>query len=163
MKVLRIIGSIVAGLVALGVVVYFGARCGDGPLGPIPGGALASGEWVEAPVEDWSFVRDVPEIEFQLDQDSISRTVWILFADDRAFIPASLSFPPGKDWYHRAQKDGRSVLRIEGRRYPVELRRVDDEATKEAVVEAVLEKYEPPPSAADENGVMFFEVTSRPR
>jgi hypothetical protein len=153
---------VIGGLVALGVVVYFGARCGDGPLAMIPGGPLASGDWVEAPVDDWSFVRDVPEIEFQLEQDSISRTVWIFFADGRAFVPASLSFPPGKDWYVRAQQDGRSVLRIDGRRYPVTLRRVDDAATKKAAIEAVVAKYAPPPGT-DENGVMFFEVTSRPR
>jgi hypothetical protein len=128
----------------------------------IPGGEIRSGEWVEEPVTDWSFVRDVDTIEFQLVQDSISRTVWILYADGRAFIPASLSFPPGKDWYHRAQKDGRSVIRIEGKRYPVTLRRVDDDATKKAVIEAVVEKYAPPPGT-DENGVMFFELTSRPR
>jgi hypothetical protein len=162
MKVLRIIAVGIGALAVLGLVVYYGARFGDGPLGMIPGGAIASGEWVEAPVADWSFVDDVQEIEFQLVQDDISRTVWVLHADGRAFVPASLSFPPGKDWYHRAQKDGRSVLRIEGRRYPVTLRRVDDDATKQAVVAAVVDKYAPPPGSGEGN-VMFFEVSSRPR
>ncbi len=162
MKILRFVGSGLAAVVILGIVVYFGARCGDGPLAMIPGGPIASGEWVEAPVTDWSFVTDVQEIEFQLEQDSISRTVWILFADGRAFIPASLSFPPGKDWYHRAQDDGRSVIRIGGKRYPVTLRRVDDDATKKAVIDAVAAKYAPPPGSGEGN-VLFFEVSSRPQ
>ncbi len=162
MKVLRIIGIVLGALVALVLVVYYGARFGDGPLAMIPGGPISSGEWVEAPVADWQFVDDVQEIEFQLEQDDISRTVWVLYADGRAFVPASLSFPPGKDWYHRAQTDGHSVLRIEGKRYPVTLRRVDDDATKQAVVAAVVDKYAPPPGSGEGN-VMFFEVSSRPR
>jgi len=162
MKVLRIVGMALGALVLLCIVVYFGARFGDGPIAMIPGGPLASGEWVETPVSDWSFARDVQEIEFQLEQDSISRTVWILVAGDRAFVPASLSFPPGKDWYHRAQTDGASVVRIDGKRYAVTLRRVDDDETKAAVVEAVVAKYAPPPGT-NENGVMFFEVSSRAR
>ncbi len=162
MQIVRYVGSGLVALIGLGIIVYFGARCGDGPMGLIPGGPLSSGAWVDARVEDWSFVKDVEEIEFQLEQDDISRTVWILYADGRAFIPASLSFPPGKDWYHRAQEDGRSVLRIEGQRYPVTLRRVDDDATKQAVVAAVADKYAPPPGGGDGN-VMFFEVSSRER
>lgn len=160
MKIVATIGKILGAIVVLLVVVYFGARCGDGPLGMIPGGPIVGGELVAAPVGDWSFVRDIDTIEFQLDQDSISRTVWVVFGDGRAFIPASLSFPPGKDWYHRAQKDGRSMLRIEGKRYPVTLTRVDDDATKQTVGAVILEKYAPPPGSSEGN-VMFFEVRSR--
>ena len=163
MTVVRWLVRIVVVIALLVAALFVGARYHDGPLGLVPGGPLTAGEIVVAPVVDWSFATDTDTIELQLDGESTSRTTWILVADGRAYIPASLSFPPGKDWYHRAQKDGRSVIRIEGRRYPVELRRVDDEATKQAVIEAVLEKYEPPPSAGDENAVMFFEVTSRPR
>ena len=162
MKIVVTLGKILGALLLLIGIVYFGARLGDGPLGMIPGGPIASGDWAEAQVADWTFATDIDTIEFQLEQDSISRTVWIAVAHGRAFIPASLKFPPGKDWYHRAQDDGSSVLRIDGKRYAVDITRVDDGLTKQLVGKTIQGKYETPPGS-DENSVMFFEVKSRAR
>ena len=44
MTVLRWLVRIVVGLIALSALVFVAARLHDGPLGPIPGGALVSGE-----------------------------------------------------------------------------------------------------------------------
>ena len=94
---------IVVGLSSVrGALVFVGARFHDGPLGPIPGGALASGEIVSAPVTDWSFAKDVAEVELQLESQDHSRTVWILVNDGQAYVPCSLGFPPGKSWYQEA-------------------------------------------------------------
>lgn len=161
MSVIRWILRIAVALVVLVLVAYFGARLHDGPVGPIPGGAIASGEWYELPVSDWSFAKDVKEIELQLESQKISRTTWILVRGGTAFVPCSLGFPPGKTWYQKAQEDGRAVLRINGQRYAVTLTRDDDPSLAEFARPEVTRKYgNPPPSSA---GVMFFRIASRAR
>jgi hypothetical protein len=160
MAVLRVLGKIVAALVALGVAGYFAPRfLHDGPLGPIPGGPLRSGALVETPVTDWSFARDVSEIELQLETQGRSRTTWILVRDGTAWVPCSLGFPPGKTWYEDAQRDGRAILRIEGKRYPVQLTRDDDPALADFARAEVTRKYVNPPPG--DSGALFFRVTSR--
>jgi hypothetical protein len=159
MRIVKIFGGIMAGLL-LGVAAAFvGARFHDGPLGLIPGGALSSGELVPNPVSDWAFATSVDTIELQLMGDETSRTTWILVSEGRAYIPCSLGFPPGKSWHLRADEDGRSIVRILGKRYPVTLKRLRD-STLEPELEAIVEsKYGGgPPSDA---GVWFFAVESR--
>jgi hypothetical protein len=162
MRVVRWIATALVALVLLVAGVAVAARFADGPLGPFPGGALRSGEWVEAPVADWSFARDVQEVELQLESQPSSRTTWILVKDGEAFVPCSLGFPPGKRWHFAATEDGRAVLRIEGRRYPVQLTRAEAEpGLAEPLRAEVSRKYgDPPPTDA---GVWIFRVTSRPR
>ena len=159
MGLLRILVRSVAALVVLGMALYFGARLHDGPLAMIPGGPLASGDFVETPTSDWSFATDLSEIELQLESQSISRTTWILVRNGVAYIPCSLSFPPGKSWYVEAQRDGRAILRIEGRRYRVLLTRDDDPTLAGFARPEVERKYGSPPPG--EGGAIFFEVTSR--
>ena len=162
MTALRWLFRILLGLVALVALVFFGARLHDGPLGPIPGGPLASGTEVTEPVIDWSFVKDVKEIELQLASQGRSRTTWILFHEGVAYVPCSLGVPPGKSWYRAAAADGRATLRIEGKRYPVQLTKLSDAevAQLESFVRAeVTRKYgNAPPTGG---GVWLFHVTSR--
>jgi len=159
MTVLRWLIRILAGLVALIALVFVVARFHDGPLGPIPGGPLASGELVREPIYDWSFATDVQEIELQLDSERRSRTVWLLVLENQAFVPCSLGFPPGKSWYRQAALDGRATLRIEGRRRPVVLTKTDDPALAEALRLEVQRKYGRVPPGESE--IWVFQVTSR--
>lgn len=159
MGFLRILARALAVLVVLAVGIYFGARLHDGPLGMIPGGPLVAGDFVETPTTDWAFAKELSEIELQLESQSISRTTWILVRDGVAYIPCSLSFPPGKSWYVDAQRDGRAILRIEGRRYRVALTRDDDPTLPGFARPEVERKYGTPPPG--EGGAMFFKVTSR--
>ena len=163
MTILRWLLRIVLGAIALVALLFIGARFHDGPLGPIPGGALEAGPEVTEPIGDWSFAKEVDEIELQLASQETSRITWILVHEGQAYVPCSLGFPPGKSWYKRAVVDGRATLRIEGRRYPVTLTKLDDAATQqlEPTVRAeVVRKYgQPPPSEA---GVWLFRVASRP-
>jgi hypothetical protein len=131
----------------------------DGPLGPIPGGPLRSGELVSSPVLDWSFVASVEEIELQLASQSRSRTTWVLFHEGHAYVPSATGFPPGKNWNVRAEEDGRAILRISGSRYPVTLTRVEDEGLIAALGAADLEKYPDGPPGTD--GTWYFTVASR--
>lgn len=157
MKVLRLVVRLAMILVAFAAGATLIARLHDGPLGPLPGGALASGVVVAEPVADWSFAATIPEIEMQLDSQAVSRTVWIIAHDGKAYVPAAVSYPPGKTWHEVALKDGRGVLRIDGKRYPVTLRKVEDPAVIEAVRETAFRKYPARPSGE----VWLFEVTSR--
>ena len=162
MVALRWLLRIVLGAIALVALLFFGARFRDGPLGPIPGGALEAGPEVSAPIGDWSFAKDVGEIELQLASQTTSRTTWILVHEGQAYVPCSLGFPPGKSWYKQAVVDGRATLRIEGKRYSVTLTKLDDAAVQqlEATVRSeVTRKYgQMPPSDA---GVWLFRVASR--
>ncbi len=161
MTILRWLFRGVVALVGLILALFVGARMHDGPLGPIPGGAIASGEWVDPASPDWSFAKDVAEIELQLESQSTSRTTWILVRDGAAWIPCSLSFPPGKTWYQHVATDGRAVLRIDGKRYPVTLAQDPDPTLPDFALAEVTRKYgKPPPS---EGGSMFFRVEPRAR
>jgi len=161
MKILRWLLRIVAALAVLILALFLGARLHDGPLGPIPGGALASGEWVDPVSPDWSFAKDVGEIELQLESQSISRTTWILVRDGQAWIPCSLSYPPGKNWYSHVASDPRAVLRIDGKRYAVTLTQDADPTLPDFALAEVTRKYGRPPPT--EGGALFFRLEPRAR
>jgi hypothetical protein len=159
MRILKILGSTVVALLLFVAAAFVAARFHDGPLAIIPGGPLSSGELVSSPVPDWSFADSVETIELQLVEDDISRTTWILVSDGRAFIPCSLGFPPGKRWHLRADQDGRAIIRLLGKRYPVTLKRLSNSTLELELKAIVSSKYGGgPPSDA---GVWFFSVKSR--
>ena len=158
MTALRWLFRIVVLLVLIAGAVVIAARVHDGPFGPIPGGALVSGTPVAESIADWSFAADIEEIELQLESQSTSRTVWVLVQDGKAYVPASVEFPPGKTWHRAALTDGRAILRIDGKKYPVMLAKIEDPAVVEALREVASEKYSPPPG---DDEVWFFSVTSR--
>jgi hypothetical protein len=157
MTALRWIRRIAIGLVLLVTAFALGARFHDGPLGPLPGGVLASGPLVTQAVADWSFAADVAEIELQLESQSRSRTVWVLVHQGKAYVPAAVAFPPGKTWHRSALEDGRATLRIDGKRYPVTLAKVDDETLAAGVREVAARKY----GAGPGGEIWLFSVTSR--
>ena len=159
MRILKILGGIVAALFICVAAAFVAARFHDGPLAMIPGGPLSSGELVSSPVGDWSFAESVETIELQLAADDTSRTTWILVSDGRAFIPCSLGFPPRKTWHLRADQDGQAIIRILGKRYPVTLKRLSNSILEPELKAIVSSKYgDGPPSDA---GVWFFSVESR--
>jgi hypothetical protein len=162
------IGKIVKGLVYLVVAVvllvagvFVAARFHDGPLGPIPGGPLMAGELVAQPPADWSFAAVPPEVEVQLAYEKTSRTTWIFVSDGVAYIPASLSQPPGKRWHKAADQNGEAFLRIDGKRYPVTLKRVQDEALETKLKQAIVQKY-PQAAGMGGGGTWFFKIEPRP-
>ena len=159
MIVLKWLGIGFAVFAAAVAMLFIGARFADGPIEIIPGGPFTSGEWVAAPVGDWGFVADMETVQIQLEGASTSRTVWIASHDGLAYIPSSLGFPPGKTWHLDAVKDGRAILRIDGQRYRVNLRKLEDPAVIEPIGVVIREKYTPP--GGDGAEVWLFEVSSR--
>jgi hypothetical protein len=160
MTALRWIGRILAALVVLAVVAYYGARLHDGPLGLIPGGPLEAGEVVGEPIADWAFAKDTGEIELQLDSQRQSRTVWFFVLDGQGYVPCRLGFD---FWQRQAVVNGAARLRIEGKLYPVTLSKLDDTIAQQMsnrVNAELTRKYgDLPPSEA---GVWLFQVTSHP-
>jgi hypothetical protein len=159
MRILRIFGGIVAALLLCVAGMFVTARFLDGPLAIIPGGPLSSGELVSSPIRDWNFAESVETIELQLAEDRTSRTTWILVSDGRAFIPCSLRFPPGKNWHFRADRDGRAVIRVLGKRYPVTLKRLNNSTLQSKLKAIVSAKYSV--GSRSDAGVWFFAIESR--
>ena len=162
MTVVRWLVRIATAIVALIVLVYFGARFHDGPLGPIPGGPLEAGEAVTQPVTDWTFAKEAGEIELQLDSQRQSRTVWLFVLDGKAYVPCSLGYPPGKTWHKQAVVNGQATLRIDGKRYPVTLTKLDDTIAQQmggAARAELSRKYGQLPPG--EGGSWLFQVASR--
>jgi hypothetical protein len=128
-SVLRGLLILLGGLVLAVVVLLIGARFADGPLAIIAGGPLTSGELVSGPEPDWSFAHDTQEVEFQLLDPARSRTTWILEHDGRIFIPCGyMTTTWGKIWKQwpiEALEDGRTILRIDGKRYERQLVRIE--------------------------------------
>ena len=157
---LRWLGLALAILV-LGVgVLAVAARFNDGPVAAFPGGALRSGIWVDDPVSDWSFADQVQQVELQLVSQSRSRTTFILTHLRQAYLLAISGIPPGRTWHRDVAEDGRSVLRIDGRLYPVTLRRVEEPELESALRDELRRKYD---TGHGDREIWFFRVRSRPR
>jgi len=158
MRVLKIFAGVVGSLVAGLAITFVAAKFNDGPLGMIPGGPLRSGEMVTTFTARWDDARDIETIELQLADEETSRTTWIVVDGTKAYIPASLGFPPGKTWHLRADENGRAIIRYNGRRYDVRLDRTSDSEVKATLAGIVRNKYSGGPPSDSE--VWFFEITS---
>lgn len=138
-------GSIGVVVLALGGLV-FAARFHDGPLAILPGGPLEAGELYRGPEPDWTFARDVPEMELQLALPPRSRTVWLEVVDGKLYVVSGyMNSALGrlwKKWPAQAEKDGRALVRIDGKRYERQLRRIlDDRPALEEIAAEVTRKY----------------------
>lgn len=168
MRIIRWIGIAIAILLGLLLVVGIAARFSDGPLAIVAGGPLISGELVSGSEPDWRFVRDIPTIELQLLEPPRSRTTWILENEGRIYIPCGyLDSPLGriwKKWPIEAEKDGRAILRVDGKRYERQLVRVKDPATYDLLANQIQQKYhvEMAGASVDGDALWIFELAPRP-
>lgn len=165
MKVVKWTGITIAALVGLvalllgGLLIYVPYH--DGPIAMIPGGPLESGELIIEKVTEWSFVAGVETIEMQLiADDNRSRTTWILYHEGAAYIPVTLGFPPGKSWHYVAEEKGDAVVRIAGKRYPVNLTKVEGEEWMATMNRVNRAKY-PPAPGSDQGSWYFMLRTAR--
>lgn len=140
-RLLRGIGLALLAAIALLVGIGVVARCSDGPIAAFPGGPFRSGEAVEGE-PDWSFARDVKNIELQLADPPRSRTVWVVVHQGLPYVPCGfLDLPLWKKWPYEVLEDGRVVLRIDGRLYERQAVKVTDPEEYRAVGALVAEKY----------------------
>lgn len=142
MRFLRWLAYALVALVLLGVVVGVAARFHDGPIGPFPGGPFASGTLVTESAVDFTPFGDRDTVELQLVTPPRSRTTWLLVRDGVAYVPCGYPNSGGlKQWPHELLRDGRAVLRIDGKRYERQAVQVTDPAEFQALLELGKAKY----------------------
>ena len=150
---MRVLIWLVLVLVAAGAGIALAARFHDGPIALFPGGPLKNGELVEDPNVDWSFAAPIREME--LESDGRSRTTWLLVDGGQLYVPASVKFPPFKNWHLRALQDPRATVRVGGKRYRRELQRVWDPEQRRKLLEIAAKKYPVPPATGPDDIWLF--------
>lgn len=139
----------------------------DGPSAVFGGGPLVAGELVTGPEPDWSFLRDTPTIELQLIEPPRSRLIWIAESEGRIYVVSGyMGNPIGrlwKRWPAQAERDGRAVLRVEGKRYERTLRRIMAGPEVEGVAAEMSRKYGVPNlgSSVAAGDTWLFELAPR--
>jgi hypothetical protein len=162
-RILRGLAFLVGVLAAALVALLLGGRFLDGPLGPVTGGPLRSGELVAERSVDWSFARDLGELELQLASPPRSRTTWLLVHENHLYVPCSFDVPIPKRWPHQAERDGRAMVRVAGRRYERQAVRVTDPALHAELSRLLREKYGLGSEvSADPERLWFFRLDPRP-
>jgi hypothetical protein len=165
----RIVGGLIAVLVLAIAALLIGARFADGPLALIAGGPFKSGRTYNGPEPDWSSVRDVQEVEFQLLEPPRSRTTWIVYHDGKAYIPSGYMTTwwgkLWKQWPHEAEKDPRILLRIGDQIYERKLVRIQDGPAVAPLLAELSRKYpigqEIPMEAVTSGYLWLFELAPR--
>jgi len=152
-RLLVVIGTLVLiPVFALGALAV-SARFSDGPSVFFSGGPLIAGELVTGPEPDWSFVRDVRIFELQLLNPPLSRTLWIVEHEGKLYVNSNymggLRERLWKRWPAQAERDGRAIMRIEGKRYERELVRIKTGAVVEGITAEFNRKYRAVMTPAD--------------
>lgn len=168
MRILKWIGYAIGALLLMFALVVGAARFGDGPTVILPGGPLAAGELYEGPEPDWSFASDIGEMEFQLVEPPVSRTIWLQVVDGKLYVVSGyMNSTVGKiwkQWPSQAEKDPRAVIRIDGKRYERNIVRLGPDHPALAGISAeILRKYGAPlkPEMAATGDAWFFAVEPR--
>jgi len=149
MRILKWIGGAFAALVLVVVALVLAARFGDGPTVILPGGPLEAGELYSGPEPDWTFARDIPELEFQLVEPPVSRTIWLQVVDGKLYaVSGYMNSTVGKlwkQWPMQAEQDPRAVIRIDGKRYERKIVRLGpDDPALAGIASEIERKYGAP-------------------
>jgi hypothetical protein len=137
-KLLHRVAIALGVLLAAVAIVWLGARFLDGPLGPIPGGAM-DGEVVRHAAVDWSFAADRQTIALQTSNPPRSRTVWLVVHDGALYVPSGNA--RAKQWPHQLAEDPVVLLRIGERLYLRTAVRVTDPSLLTVLWQEVADKY----------------------
>ena len=172
--ILRILGGLLLVLVLAVVGLLTAARFHDGPfdggLAIVAAGAFESGELQTGPEEpDWEFLRDYSIVEFQLLDPARSRTTWIMEHDGRIFIVSGyMNTVWGKiwkQWPKEAEKDGRAILRVDGKLYERQMVRIHEGDIVPPVLAELGRKYlggaEVPLEEVTSGSIWLFELLPR--
>ena len=134
------------------ISIFVVARFSDGPIGNGPplemvtAGPFKTGDLqVGLDEPDWSFLKDYPIVQFQLLDPPRSRTTFIMETDGRIFIPSGyMNSTMGKIWKHwpmEAEKDGRAILRVDGKLYARTMVRIQEGEILDDVLAELSRKY----------------------
>lgn len=152
-KVLVVVGVLVLIPVVVIAALAISSRFSDGPTALFGGGPLRSGELVTGEEPDWSFLRDVGTIELQLVDPPRSRLVWVAEHEGKIYVVSgymgSAIGRMWKRWPVQAERDGRTIIRVDGKRYPRTLRRIRSGPVVEGVLAELARKYGSTSTPAD--------------
>ncbi len=152
-RFLYFLGIILSGLIALIVLtvggIFTAARFSDGPmegrLEIVSAGPFTSGELQSGIEPNWDFLKEYFTVEFQLLNPSRSRTTFVMEVDGRIFIPSGyMNSTVGKIWKHwpmEAEKDGRAILRVDGKLYERSMVRINEGEILDDVLAELSRKY----------------------
>ena len=162
------LGIVLTGLALAIGLFLLGMRFHDGPLEIISGGPFKTGSLSNAP-DDWSFLTDRSQIEFQTMDPARSRTVWLAVHDRRLFLVSGyMTTGYGaiwKQWPHYLDNDDSVILRINGNLYEQRLQRIMAGADVIPVLMEFNRKYGAgEPTSADTvtlGDTWMYEVVSR--
>jgi len=176
--------AICAGLGMI-VVLRVGQLQADGPLGPIQGGPLRTGQIVLDADVDWAGeIGPLRLIEFQLVDPPHSRTTVAFVHDGALYVVCDRGYiwrrlPRARmrlarrlmyalrTWPDEALLDGRAVVRLRGKRYLRQAVRVTDsdvlESLREIATQAAREHLSEPLLAVpqDPESIWFFRLDPR--
>jgi hypothetical protein len=188
-KWLTRIALALVGITALAIAaVLIAQRVSDGPIGPLGGGPLRSGELVTDSSPDWhAILGDGGQVELQLVEPPRSRVTGAMVHDGQLYVPCDLGFfwrrmPDArlrfilhviwvfKHWHEDALKDGRAVLRIKGKRYERQAVRVTDpellaalRSQMETAAASFLGQQKLLEIPVDPGAIWFFRMDPRPK
>ena len=154
-------------IVAVGTLA-FTSGYSDGPSVVFGGGALVAGELVTGPEPDWSFTRDIQNIELQLVDPPRSRLVLVIEYEGKLYVISDyMGSRVGrlwKRWPAQAERDGRAIIRIAGKRYERTLVRIKTGVVVEGVTAERRRKYGSGSTAADvESGTTWLFELAPPK
>lgn len=154
------------GSLGLGLLALLGVRAlrlHDGPLGPLPGGALVRGTLSQAQRPRWEAAAVGRTIELEVRPAAPwSVTVWaVVYAGD-LYVPADF-LNPVKRWPYFVLEDPTVVVRSAGERYRCTAIRVEEPGLLAALRSAFARKYALTPDGfAAHSRVWFFRLEARP-
>ena len=133
-------------------------------------GAFKTGDPQPGSTEpDWSFLRDYVTVEFQLLDPARSRTTWIMEHKGRIFIVSgymnSVVGRLWKQWPREAERDGRAILRVDGKLYQRQMARIIEGDIVVPVLAEMSRKYLggaiASPGEVASGGIWLFELKPR--
>ncbi len=145
-KLLKIVGSTIAVLVALLLLLSFtgfepkGCPPTDRSLSCKMPGLWIKGEPVTTPVTDWSFTDKIPEIKIQTQTPFLlphSVTIWCAVYNGNRYVTSYR----GRMWVEDIIREPHVRLKIADQVYDRTLSVVDDPAEKAAVLQTKGKKY----------------------
>lgn len=178
----KITGVLIILLIAAGLIAQ---RMSDGPSAFIPGGPLRAGTLVTESNINWliELGENPGSIELQLMDPPTSRITGVMLHKGQLYVPCDLGFMwrrfSGtqrwilhaiwifKTWHEDALRDGRVVMRIDGKRYERQAVRVTDPvllARLRSQLEAMAVEYfggPLPDVQTDPEDIWFFRLDPR--
>jgi len=153
---MRVLFVVVLVLVVAGAAGWF-FYC---PCERTPGGWLL-GESVTEPIEDWSFANEVRLCQIQVQAGVLPHSINLNCMASQGRLYLSCAACEGKNWSTAALANPVARLRLDGRVYPVILKRIEDPTVLDEAWRARESKLGRDPERPREDGWWSFLAESR--